>query len=76
MARFNIDKSTNVDAEIEKGCKARVSHVWDQNGNCLQERLTLPRWQNVKAACEFMLKDNKAISVTTECGVTVYRGFV
>lgn len=71
---FNIDKTFNINAELEKGCKARVSHIWDENGNCTQERLTVPRWINVKAAVEFMLKDNTIVSVTTECGVTVYRG--
>jgi len=73
---FNIEKSVNVDAEIEKGCKSRVSHLWDENGNCLQDRLGVSRWANVKAAIEFMLKETAAISVTTECGVTVYRGKV
>lgn len=74
MTAFNIDKTFNIDAEIEKGCKTRVSHVWDENGNCTQERLTVSRWMNVKAACEFLLKDDRAMSAVTECGVTVYRG--
>lgn len=76
MARFNIDKSVNVDAEIEKGCKARVSHLWDESGNCLQERLTVSRWANVKAGCEFLLTDSSVVSIKTVCGVTIYRGFV
>lgn len=71
---FNIDKTLNIDAEIEKGCKSRVSHLWDEDGNCVQERLTIQRWVNVKASIEFLLKDSKAVSATTECGVTVYRG--
>ena len=74
--RFNIDKTFNIDAEIEKGCKFRVSHLWDENGNCTQERLTVRRWCNVKAAIEFMLKDSKVVSVATECGVTVHRGWI
>lgn len=76
MTMFNIEKSVNVDAEIEKGCKARVSHLWDDAGNCLQERLGVQRWMNIKAVCEYLLKDSSAISGTTECGVTVYRGRV
>ena len=74
MTIFNIEKAVTVDAEVEKGCISRVSHLWDSNGNCLQERLGLVRWVNVKAACEFLLRDSAAISATTECGVTVYRG--
>jgi hypothetical protein len=74
MAIFNIEKSVTVDAEIEKGCKARVAHLWSVDGNCMQDKLGLSRWSNVKAACEFLLKDEKAVSVTTDCGVTVYRG--
>lgn len=74
MAIFNLDNSVTVDAELERGCRAKVAHIWDVDGNCLQERLTIVRWMNVKAACEFLLKDDKAVSVTTECGVTVGRG--
>lgn len=73
---FNIDKTFNIDAEIENGCKTRVSHLWDENGNCTQERLTVSRWVNVRAAIEFLLNDSKAISAETACGVTVYRGKV
>ncbi len=76
MALFNIENSVNIDVEVENGCKARVSHIWDLDGNCMQSRLTVPRWMNVKAACEFLLKDEHAVSVKTECGVTVYRGKV
>lgn len=74
MALFNIDKSVTVDAEVEKGCKARVSHLWDTDGNCLQDRLGVVRWMNVKATCEYLLRESGAVSATTECGVTVYRG--
>lgn len=74
--KFNIDKTVNVDAETEKKVKTKVSHLWDESGNCLQERLGLSRWSNVKAACQFMLKDDKLLSVTTICGVTVYRGWI
>ena len=74
--KFNIDKTFNIDAEIEKGCKFRVSHLWDEGGNCTQERLTVRRWCNFKTAIEFMIKDSKAVSVTTECGITVHRGWI
>ena len=74
--KFNIEAAVNVDAEIEKGCKARVAHLWCENGNCLQERLGVQRWANVKAAIEFLLRDDKAVSATTECGVEVFRSWV
>ena len=73
---FNIDKTFNIDAEIEKGSRYKVAHLWDESGNCTQERLTVQRWINVKYAIEFLLKDSKSISVSTDCGVTVYRGKV
>lgn len=74
MSAFNIDKTFNIDAEIEKGCRAHISHIWDEDGNCLQGRLTIGQWMNVKAACESLLKDDCSVSATTECGLTVYRG--
>lgn len=74
MTSFNIDNSVTVDAELENGCRAKVSHLWDENGNCLQERLGVARWMNVKAACEFLLREPAAVAATTECGVTLRRG--
>lgn len=74
MTAFNIDKTLTVDAEIEKGCKARVAHLWDEDGNCLQEKLGVARWANVKGAIQYLLADTSARSATTECGLTVSHG--
>lgn len=71
---FNIDKTLNIDAEIEKACKYRVSHLWDEDGNCTQDRLGIERWFNVKSAIEYLLKEQNAVSVLTVCGLTVARG--
>lgn len=71
--KFNIDNTFKIEAEVEKGCKARVAHLWDENGNCFQDKIGVVRWAEVKGACEFMLKNNAAKSVETESGLTVYR---
>ncbi|ANA49183.1 hypothetical protein PMW_58 [Pseudomonas phage phiPMW] len=71
---FNIDMSVTVDAEIEKGCKSRIAHLWDENGNDLSCRLGVQRTINVKAACSYLVVNQSAVSVLTECGVTVRRG--
>lgn len=74
MPFFNIDKSVTVDAEIEAGCAYRIAHLWDENGNDLSCKLGAARAINVRAACSYLVKCHSARSVTTECGVTVYRG--
>lgn len=74
MPFFNIDNSLTVDAEIEKGCASRIAHLWDENGNDLSCKLGAVRSMNVKAAIGFMVKDQTAKEVTTECGVTIRRG--
>lgn len=74
MALFNIDQSVTVDAEVEKGCKTRIAHLWDAEGNDLSCKLGAARSMNVKAACSYLLGDSAAKEVTTECGVTVRRG--
>lgn len=71
--KFNIDNTFKIEAEIENGCKSRVAHLWDENGNCFQDKIGAGRWAEVKGACEFMLKDCAAKSVQTESGLTVYR---
>lgn len=75
MPIFNIDKTITIEAEVEKRAKNKVSHIWN-DGNCIQDKLGMVRWLNVKTACQMMIKDSSIISVTTECGVTVYRGKV
>ena len=71
---FNIDDTITVDCETEEHGKTRVIHVWDRNGNCMQERLGVRRWRNVVKAAEYLLKESIVRSVKTECGVTVSRG--
>lgn len=72
--KFIIDNTFKIEAEVEKGCKARVSHLWDENGNCFQDKIGVARWAEIKASCEFMLKDSAAKSIQTESGLTLHRG--
>lgn len=68
---FNIDKTFNFTYQT-RNCPT----LFDERGNCFQEKITIPRWVNVRSACEYLNKEPCAVSVTTECGVTVYRGHV
>lgn len=74
MPIFNIDKSVTVDAAIENGCVSRIAHLWDAHGNDLSCKLGVARTLNVKAACAYLVRDQSAKEVKTECGVTVSRG--
>lgn len=74
MQAFNIDESVTVEAEVEKGCASRIAHLWDENGNDLSCKLGVERTVNVKAACAYLIRDQAAKEVTTECGVTIRRG--
>ncbi|UZO33214.1 hypothetical protein QE342_gp054 [Pseudomonas phage vB_PaeS_B8] len=74
MPVFNIDQSVTVEAEVEKGCKSRIAHLWDSEGNDLSCKLGVTRTANVKAACAYLIKDAWSVAVTTDCGVTVRRG--
>ena len=74
MHVFNIDRSVTVHAEVEKGCASRIAHLWDEEGNDLSCKLGVTRSINVKAACAYLVRDQAAKEVTTECGVTIRRG--
>ena len=71
---FNLDKSVNVTSESEAG---NIYFLWANiNGveKSLCDMVSIDRALNVKAVIEFMLKDKKAISCETVCGLTIYRG--
>ncbi len=72
---FNIDKTVNVEAETIGVKNVKVVTLWTEGGHRnMSDLLGLTRAINVTSAIEFMMEDEKVLSVKTECGVTVYRG--
>ncbi|EMI5828721.1 TPA: hypothetical protein SH447_004537 [Salmonella enterica] len=72
--RFNIDQTVNIQADIELGSRYVVS-IFDERGNCMVERLGLARYRNVRGAIATIMGDPRIVSVTTQCGVEVGRGY-
>lgn len=74
---FNIDKTVNVEAETTGVKNVKVVTLWTEGGHRnISDLLGLSRAINVTSAIEFMMADEKVLSVKTECGVTVHRGKV
>lgn len=74
---FNIDKTVNVEAETIGVKNVKVVTLWTEGGyRNMSDLLGLTRAINVTSAIEFMLADEKVLSVKTGCGVTIHRGKV
>lgn len=71
---FNIDKTVEIHAELEEGCRHTIRVLRGSDWLDMVEWLGLVRYRNVKAACEFLIRNSNAASILTNCGVTVSRG--
>lgn len=64
---FNIDKTVNVEAETTGVKNVKVVTLWTEGGHRnMSDLLGLSRAINVTSAIEFMMADEKVLSVKTK----------